>query len=230
MKKKLCRHRVFAFAMALLLTNGVRRSIASFVVPRAATKSNYAAFATTTTTKSGSLPPREYGYRAAPFSWSELQDIVLKQQNLAKLSRSVAQEETYQRYCEELLQECRSVYDHILHSKFGYLKRFNATTERWEAYPPTTTATASSRQKQPTIVLVPNDFPYYAEAGIEHWVLWKLHASIEEGEVDKAKADLKTRMGDVLDMIYWENPPHLKSLPDIDHVHILVQRASNRDD
>jgi hypothetical protein len=121
-----------------------------------------------------------------------------------------------------------------LHSKFGYPKRFNATTERWEAYPPTTTKTTTSslQQQEPTtIVLVPNDFPYNVEAGIEHWVLWKLLGSIEEGEVDKAKADLENRMGDVLDMIHWENPPHLKSLPDIDHVHILVQRAANhRDD
>ena len=170
------------------------------------------------------IPPREHGYRLTPFSWSELQQIIVEEQDLAKLSRSVEQEETYLRFRQELLQEYASVYDHILHSKFGYPKRLDdQTPQRWEAYPP-------SQQQQPPpppppiVVLVPNDFPYHTESGIEHWVLWKLHEKVNQIDIDQAKEDLRQRLGDDVDLIHWENPPHLKSLPDIDHVHILVRR------
>jgi hypothetical protein len=183
------------------------------------------------------IPPRKYGYRSTPFSWDELKQIVDVEQNLAKLSRSRAQEESYQTYRVKLLQEYQSVYDHILHSKFGYPKRYNEITERWETYPPpspsstTSTTTSDNNNKDdapiPTsAVLVPNDFPYFTEPGrIDHWVLWKLHAKISDQDLQHALQELEERLGNVVDTIHWENPPHLKSLPDINHVHILVKRG-----
>lgn len=33
------------------------------------------------------------------------------------------------------------------------------------------------------------------------------------------------RLSDVL--LHWKNPPHLKSLPEIDHVHFLIRKCSN---
>jgi hypothetical protein len=38
------------------------------------------------------LIPRTYGYRTEPINWEELVDIVEKENNLAKLSRSVQQQ------------------------------------------------------------------------------------------------------------------------------------------
>jgi hypothetical protein len=180
---------------------------------------------------SSSLPPRDQcDDRSRPFSWSELQQIIIEDHDLAKLARSVEQEETYRRFRHELLQEYASVYDHILHSKFGYPKRLNdKTPQRWETYPRPQQEQGEPQPILVHVVLVPNDFPYYTEAGIEHWVLWKLHEHIKQDDIKQAKEDLRQRfVGDDVDLIHWENPPHLKSLPDIDQVHILVQRQRRR--
>jgi hypothetical protein len=174
------------------------------------------------------IPSRKHGYRTLPFSWSELQEIVVEEQDLARLSRSIQQEETYQRYRQDLLQEYRSVYDHILHSKFGFVKKFNRDSQRMEAQQPDETDDDSSTEMMIRLALLPNDFPYYTQTGIEHWVLWKLNGSITEEDIDEAKKDLRNRLGDIVGFIHWENPPHLKSLPDIDHVHILARREAKQ--
>ena len=173
------------------------------------------------------IPPRKYGYRTEPFSWQELQKIIVQEQNLARLSRSVEQEEVYQLYRHDLLQEYSSVYDHILHSKFGFPKSWNTAMERWETPRPKDSISKQEQDVKKAVVLAPNDFPYFTEPGIEHWVLWKLYSKVSESDIVQAKQELMKQLGNVVDSIHWENPPHLKSLPDIDHVHILVQRKDD---
>mmetsp|Transcript_35180 Transcript_35180/g.84885 ORF Transcript_35180/g.84885 Transcript_35180/m.84885 type:complete len:230 (-) Transcript_35180:12-701(-) len=93
-----------------------------------------------------------------------------------------------------------------------------------------------------------NDFPYYLAPGIQHFVLWKLGGWITPEEIAKAKSDIlkgsrspettnntqrshciggKDNLDQILNdrgvFLYWINPPHLKSLPGIDHVHILFR-------
>ena len=99
--------------------------------------------------------------------------------------------------------------------------------------------------------LVPNDFPYDVDSTIEHYCLWKIGGScVTEGllgeELNWALSELATsttssRLIDRNDegtslsdfesppdllaekrAFYWTNPPHLQSLPDIKHAHILV--------
>ena len=85
----------------------------------------------------------------------------------------------------------------------------------------------------------PNDFPYYFESGIEHHVLWKLGGDVTDEEVASAKAELldlnsvgRELSAERLEQISngtdvflsWVNPPSLKSLPGIDHVHILLHK------
>ncbi|GFH56130.1 hypothetical protein CTEN210_12605 [Chaetoceros tenuissimus] len=75
-----------------------------------------------------------------------------------------------------------------------------------------------------------NEFPYYICDGIEHWCLWKLGGVVTEKEVDIAIEELKLRMkkdgnGQLEDVLSWTNPPHLQSVPDIDHAHILCLRT-----
>ncbi|KAL7532493.1 hypothetical protein ACHAXR_007664 [Thalassiosira sp. AJA248-18] len=102
----------------------------------------------------------------------------------------------------------------------------------------------------PIFNLCLNDFPYYFSPGIQHWVLWKLGGEVTPGEIATAKLDImgKNRAqgatnGMVSDctecgrnnleqivndhevFLHWVNPPHLKSLPGIDHVHILFHGA-----
>ena len=175
------------------------------------------------------IPPREYGYALEPLTWQELVGIISKEFNLAKLSRSVEQQRIYMVYRDELLKEWNSVYDHILFSKFDFEKRLIENTPQdgrnstlWGAYPPL------SEVKEIKIALRPNDFPYYFAEGIEHWCLWKLSDDVNGDEIEQAKRDLEDMHGDVIDFLSWRNPPHLKSLPDIDHIHILCLRQAKQ--
>ena len=84
--------------------------------------------------------------------------------------------------------------------------------------------------------LVLNEYPYYVADGIEHWCLWKLGGAVTEEEIVAAVDELKsnttstptgTRMmvgrnnPKMEDVLTWVNPPHLQSIPAIDHAHIL---------
>lgn len=167
------------------------------------------------------LPHREYGYRSEPLTWEELVDIIAKENNLARLSRSVQQETEYTIYREKLKSEWKSVYDHILHTKFGFEKREARNRDAeyfWEAYPPMT----EIKEERTTLVL--NDFPYYNAPNIYHYVLWKIGGDVTDQEIEDARNELHSSLGDVKDLLHWKNPPHLKSLPDIDHIHILCLR------
>jgi Protein of unknown function (DUF3605) len=176
------------------------------------------------------LPFRQHGYRSVPFSWQELQQIVVKDKDLSRLSRSVDTEERYARDRQSLLKEYETLYDHILYSKFQLPRTRHALSGKWKV--DTTTAALSTDHPQfnnNDVALVKNDYPYFVQDGIEHWVLWKLHANITSDDVDQALSDLRSTYGkdDIVDCIWWENPPSLKSLPDINHIHILVRRMCN---
>ena len=171
------------------------------------------------------LPELKYGYRAEPLEWAELIQIIQVEKDLAKLSRSVEQQTEYMIYMRNLKSQWKSVYHFILHSKFGFEKRMvrdNASgTELWESYP------LVSKAKEQRKSLVLNDFPYYNAPGIQHYILWKIGGDVTDQEIEEACQDLRERLGDVIDVLHWNNPPHLKSLPDIDHVHILVHRRAS---
>jgi hypothetical protein len=95
-----------------------------------------------------------------------------------------------------------------------------------------------------TLKLCINDFPYYYLPGIQHWILWKLGGELPTTkEIANAKKEILKEstshllhdptqgllQGNALERIinddevflHWINPPHLRSLPGIDHVHIL---------
>jgi hypothetical protein len=159
------------------------------------------------------LPKLQYGYQRTPLTWEQLQDIILVENNLAKLSRSSSQQREYEifRFC--LIHIYASALDYILISKFQFDKK-RGEDGRWQAVPSLQEST-ETRQ-----VLVLNDFPYFTEDGIVHHILWKLKGSILPVEIEEAKKNIQSQMNAV-DSLHWINPPHLQSLPDIEHVHIL---------
>ena len=159
------------------------------------------------------LPKLQYGYQQSPLSWEQLKDLILVEKNLAKLSRSSSQQREYEifRFC--LRVKYQSVLDYILISKFHFDKKLNEDG-RWQAVPSLNDATETCQ------VLVLNDFPYFTANGIIHHILWKTKEAILPQDIDQAKEKIRSQMKAV-DSLHWINPPHLQSLPDIDHVHIL---------
>lgn len=79
----------------------------------------------------------------------------------------------------------------------------------------------------PKIVLVENDFPYFLEDNIYHLILWKLHSNIGDKDIGWAKHEAQLLLfkkgvkGTVVNILHWINPDYLKSLPEIDHVHLV---------
>jgi len=183
------------------------------------------------------LPRLKYGYRTVPLEFEEIVDFITND-DIAKLSRSVAQQRDYEMYKRDLLQHWKTVLDHVLCSKFpNVFRKKSVGTEDdgdgrllFVADPTLETAAAlySSSSTAPATALVPNDFPYYMADGLEHWVLWKLGGGDDDGpcterDIAQAKEQL-VRHHNFVDpkrMIHWVNPPHLQSLPGIDHVHII---------
>jgi hypothetical protein len=166
------------------------------------------------------MPVRKFGYRTVPFEWNELTYIVKVDQNLARLSRSVEQERDYQVYIRDLKHQWKSVYDHILCSKFE-LEQRKGDDGKYYAYPPISELEGSRK------CIVQNDFPYYLAGNIEHWILWKIGGFCTTEDIDDARNQIQQQLGNVENFLHWINPPHLKSLPDIDHVHFLCLREDD---
>lgn len=159
------------------------------------------------------LPALKYGYQETPLAWEQLRTIIIVEKEFDKLSRSSDQQRDYEVFRYWLKQKYQSVLDYILVAKFRFDKR-KGDDSRWYAYP-SLKETAETQTK-----LVPNDFPYSMEKGIVHYVLWKTKQSVLQQDIEEAKKELGKRMK-VIDTLHWINPPHLQSLPEIDHVHIL---------
>ena len=169
------------------------------------------------------LPVLKYGYRTKPMGWDELVHIITIENDIAKLSRSVEQQLEYEIYKRNLLQEWRSVTDYVLFTKFStlFVKRCDTISNRTYSYP------SPSDIKVVTTTLVKNDFPYCMdETNIEHWILWKLCEPCSDNDIEIAQQQLQ-RDYNLIEFLHWKNPPHLQSLPDIDHVHILGRKKKN---
>ena len=68
----------------------------------------------------------------------------------------------------------------------------------------------------------PNDFPYYLEDGVQHDCIW-----FEAGaHTDRAVADAIAvhRPPADFEAVWWVNPPHLMSIPELHHVHVISRR------
>lgn len=166
-----------------------------------------------------SLPKLKYGYRTTKMNWPELFDIIEKEKDLAKLSRHETQQREYEIFRYYLKRQYQSVVDFILCSKFGHDRIRNDEDDDesvglWKAHPPL------SKVSNVKKVLVPNDFPYYTDDDIVHYVLWKTKLDITKEDIEDAQKELRTRL-QLKEILHWVNPPHLKSLPEIDHVHFL---------
>lgn len=159
-----------------------------------------------------------------PFSWKELTEIV-KFGDPTMHSRSLQVQEEYIFHVKEVKQEWKSMNDYILYSKFNFQSVVQNDGKKC-AKP--TLEEARSKGIVMTRLLL-NEFPYYCEDGIEHYCLWKLGGPINKIEIENALDDLrnmKDANGTLEDVLYWVNPKHLQSIPDIDHAHFLCLRGT----
>lgn len=184
------------------------------------------------------------------YTWDQLKHIIMTEKDLALLRRSKEQQVEYEEFRSQLRQNWKSVLDYILCTKFHWDQErcchpnitqnnniSSTTTNKgglWQAIPPS----SNDISKAPQMVLYLNDFPYFMDHNIDHWILWKLDwnadhpnnnnhdasskTTITNDEIEEAKLNLCQQNTNVIETLHWINPPHLKSLPEIDHVHILT--------
>jgi hypothetical protein len=173
-----------------------------------------------------SIPTLKYGYRNEPAPWTELVRII-QEDDLARLSRSESQQREYEIFRYYLKLYYKSIVDFVLCTKFGIPMQWNEETKLWQASSAddvnsettTTTTTTTPTTDTGRMVLVPNDFPYSMQPGIIHYILWK-RTKITPSDIEEATDELKKQLS-AEDIVFWVNPPNLKSLPEIDHVHFL---------
>ena len=75
-------------------------------------------------------------------------------------------------------------------------------------------------------VLLPNDFPYHLEEGVKHYVLWINPNTILPVKkalfiIDELLINLGYR--NPCKRIFFKNSQSIKSIRDIDHIHVFVQ-------
>lgn len=159
--------------------------------------------------------------------WSQLVEIIAVDKDLARLRRSQQDQQVYDEYMTNVVRaHYHTVMDFILITKLNVPVEDEPTAEGIKKrVVPIQQVTNNGTQVRKR--LVPNDFPYYFERDVEHWILWKLGGDgIAPTEIEEAKDELRQKLGNVADTLHWINPPALKSIPEIDHVHILCRRPS----
>ena len=63
---------------------------------------------------------------------------------------------------------------------------------------------------------IENDFPYHVEKDITHMICWYKSGKVES-IIKKIKKNNKI-------VTYWENLPQNKSIPEISHIHIFINK------
>ncbi|KAI8643068.1 hypothetical protein BD408DRAFT_365554 [Parasitella parasitica] len=71
------------------------------------------------------------------------------------------------------------------------------------------------------ILVLPNDFPYSVDPGIEHILIW----SKEPLDAEYVESVLDERYGaTVWEWVYFVNPPEWQSIPTLPHVHVFMRK------
>ena len=181
--------------------------------------------------KADATTPLERPRLGRPFSWDELVEIIPDSSSVTKdyskldiLYRSDEVERRYVFHRKEVQANWVTIYDHILWSKFkDSFQRLRNEDGKWYVYPKLEDVTTVQT------VLVPNEFPYFVEEGIKHYVLWKIAEEIRNADMEAARLQLQKSLG-ASEILHWINPPHLRSLPGIHHVQFLFRIDDHRVD
>ncbi|KAJ2834555.1 hypothetical protein GGI24_000348 [Coemansia furcata] len=140
------------------------------------------------------------------FTWDEIKQIVAAER-LELLSRTTEQERVYTEHMQLLSQEHGSASAYVLKIK---LASFIADDSR-------------------EYLIIPNDYPYALEPDMSHFIVWskpKLASGIVPAPV------IKHMIGSYLDehigeskyeWTWFVNQPHLQSIPDVSHGHLIVK-------
>ena len=135
------------------------------------------------------------------------------------LGRSEVEQNRYIDAMASIREKYATISDYVLSSKFGF-EVARKGDGKLEACPP--------HENYKQTILSVNDFPYNFTADVKSYILWKHgkgDVTITQDEIEIAMEDIKMQLGteNYLESLCFESAPHLKSVPDLAHVHLLVQ-------
>ena len=168
------------------------------------------------------LPVLKYGYRTTKATWEDLIQFLEVEKDIFKISRSKTQQHEYEVFRHHVKQQYSSTLDYVLISLFGFdAIPSDQNDGKRKAHP------SLKDVKTAKILLAENEYPYCIADNVVHYVLWKLKEPIQPNEVLEAREELlsgKTKTkAKIVEILQWVNPPNLKSVPEIDHVHLLCK-------
>ena len=151
--------------------------------------------------------------------WQEIKDIISRNK-LQLLGRSPSQHESYMKFSTGIKSKWVSVVDYLLNSKFDFDSELDPNTGKLKVNRP--------EQYEIKTLLTINDFPYHFADGIHHYVYWKLGSSIEltDQEVIDVAINFMQSNTHFIEYAFYINPPHLKSILELDHAHILFYEGT----
>ncbi|KAJ1908573.1 hypothetical protein GGI09_002158 [Coemansia sp. S100] len=140
------------------------------------------------------------------FTWDEVR-LIVAAERLDLLGRTAEKERIYGEYMDQLRQEYGSVAAYVLQTK---LASFMADSSR-------------------VYLIIPNDFPYALGADMSHFIVWSKQ-KLTGGTVPDLfiKQTIVAYLGELIgegkyEWTWFVNPPHLQSIPDAAHGHLIVK-------
>jgi len=155
---------------------------------------------------------------ARPFTWEEMKFLVEKN-SVEVMVRTPADERVYMNWLKVLKSKYTSINDYIKIIVMGYSETVDEKTgAKTAGKPKFNTEKLIFESDDVYYVIRRNDFPYWLEPNIEHYVLW---TSVEFTREHAGKI-LNEKFPDS-DLIYFTNTPDKKSVKGVCHYQIFVR-------
>ncbi|KAI8091892.1 hypothetical protein BDF21DRAFT_410454 [Thamnidium elegans] len=139
--------------------------------------------------------PVDHVYTDHVHPWEEIVKYVSLNQ-VSKLRRNKDQQAVYAKWVKETKEEYGSVENYLKETKIQYPEGV-------------------------TFLVLPNDFPYSVDPGIDHILIWS-KTPIDSELVSEI---LEERYGsNNWEWTYFVNPPQWQSVPSLPHTHIFLRR------
>jgi len=118
--------------------------------------------------------------------------------------------EDIRRCCEpshiiyEKIDRLPEVLDAYKNTKFSPIDIFGTLDEEW--------------------LFTLNNFPYYVEENVTHWVLWRQSPEQPENWIEFCEEKIQERFKGY-EYVWFVNPDQFKSVPEFFHAHIFIREG-----
>lgn len=131
-------------------------------------------------------------------------DVKLATNQIKSIHRSSQVQAKYNQWMKDTLNQYGSIENYLLSTKLHFQPIEDKT--------------------KPPVIILPNDFPYSVEDGIQHILLWSQIPLAR----DYIENILETNFGSQdYEWVYWVNPPEIQSVRKLPHVHVFMRHKNH---